>query len=134
MAWMQIAGGANALLMYSYNPVEKMDWRDPFEKKWKEICECAGEIAAVEDVILSVDEAPVPKDVPAGLSVRTWRKSGQAYLLVCNAAGKNLKTRLHLSEGFSGKMRTVFGGGVEREGDRLSVDFTSEGYAFLAFE
>ena len=134
MAWMQIAGGANALLMYSYNPVEKMDWRDPFEKKWAEICECANEIAAASDIILSVEKAPELKGIPSGLSVRTWRKDGKVHLLVCNTSGKSLKGNLPLSDEFSGKMRTVFGGGAIREGDSLLLDFPLEGYAFLAFD
>ena len=41
---------------------------------------------------------------------------------------------LVLGGGEFGKMRTVFGGGVKRDGDSLSVDFAPEGYAFLAFE
>ena len=134
MAWFQIASGANALFMYSYNPLMKMDWRDPFEKKWAEVCECANEIAAVSDIILSVEKTPELKDVLAGLSVRAWRKDGKVHLLVCNASGKSLKRKLPLSAEFSGKMRTVFGGGAVREGDSLSLDFPLEGYAFLTFE
>ncbi|MBQ3097217.1 MAG: hypothetical protein IJC66_03590 [Kiritimatiellae bacterium] len=134
MTWFQIASGANALFMYSYNPLVKMDWRDPFEKKWAEVCECVGEVAAVSDVILSVEKAPVLKNVPSGLSVRTWRKDGNVHLLVCNASGKSLKRKLPLSVEFSGKMRTVFGGGAVREGDSLSLDFPLEGYAFLTFD
>jgi hypothetical protein len=134
MAWFQIASGANALFMYSYNPLMKMDWRDPFEKKWAEVCECAGEIAAVSDIILSVEKAPELKVVPAGLSVRTWRKDGKVHLLVCNASGKSLKRKLPLSAEFSGKMHTIFGGGAVREGDSLLLDFPLEGYAFLTFD
>ena len=133
MAWMQIAGGANALLMYSYNPVEKMDWRDPFEKKWKEICECAGEIAAVKDVILSVERAPVTGTVPASLAVRTWRFGGKTYLLVCNATGKKLKANLPPGEIKAKALNTIYGSGVSLDGKGgLSVDFAPEGYAFLS--
>jgi hypothetical protein len=134
MSWLQIAGGANALLMYSYNPVMKMDWRDPFEKKWAEICECAGEIAAVSDIILSAEKPPATGPVPGTLSVRAWRTGEKVHLLVCNATAKKLKTSFPLGGGDFGEMRTVFGGGVKREEDRLSVDFAPEGYAFLAFE
>ena len=133
MAWMQIAGGANALLMYSYNPVEKMDWRDPFEKKWKEICECAGEIDAVKDIILSVEQPPVLGAVPGKLSARTWRFNGKIYLLVCNATGKKLKTTLSLGEIKAKFLNTIYGGGVSLDGKGgLSVDFAPEGYAFVS--
>ena len=134
MSWLQIAGGANALLMYSYNPLVKMDWRDPFEKKWAEVCECAGEIAAVTDAILSVETPPVLGKIPGTLSVRAWRTGKTVHLLVCNATAKSLKTSFSLGDAKLGKMRTVFGGGVKRDGDSLSADFTPEGYAFLAFE
>ena len=134
MSWLQIAGGANALLMYSYNPLMKMDWRDPFEKKWAEVCECAGEIAAVTDAILSVETPPELGKIPETLSVRAWRTGKTVHLLVCNATAKALKTSFGLGGGEFGRMRTVFGGGAKRDGDRLSVDFAPEGYAFLAFE
>lgn len=134
MAWLQIAGGSNALLMYSYNPLEKMSWRDPFEKKWAEVCECAGEVASVSDILLSVEEPPAIGEVPRSLSVRTWRTGGNVHMLVCNATGKKLKTAVPLGAAKLGAMRTVHGGGVSMAGDdSLAVDFPPEGYAFLSF-
>ena len=110
-----------------------MDWRDPFEKKWKEICECAGEIAAVKDVILSVEQAPVLESVPGKLSVRTWRFNGKIYLLVCNASGRKLKSTLPLGGIKAKALDTIYGGGVSLDGKGgLSVDFPLEGYAFLS--
>ena len=91
-------------------------------------------MASASDIILSAEKAPVLKDVPVGLSVRTWRKDGKVHLLVCNASGKSLKRKLPLSAEFSGKMHTIFGGGAVREGDSLLLDFPLEGYAFLAFD
>ena len=135
MAWFQIAGGANALLMYSYNPIVKMSWRDPFEVKWKEVCECAGEIASVSDILLSVEPPPVIGKVPSSLSVRTWRTGDAAHLLVCNVTGKRLRERIPLGAAKIGDMRVVHGGGVSMaEGNVLAVDFTPEGYAFLSFK
>ena len=135
MAWFQIAGGANALLMYSYNPLEKMSWRDPFEVKWKEVCECAGEIASVSDILLSVEPPPVIGKVPKSLSVRTWRTGDTAYLLACNTTGKRLKSRIPLGAEQFGDMCTVHGGGVSMaEGNALAVEFPPEGYAFLSFK
>ena len=135
MAWFQIAGGANALLMYSYNPLEKMSWRDSFEKKWAEVCECAGEIASVSDILLSVEEPPEIGDVPPSLAVRTWRTGGKAHVLLCNATGKSLKTSVPLGAAKLGAMRIVHGGGVSMAGDgSLAVDFPPEGYAFVSFE
>ena len=135
MAWFQIAGGANALLMYSYNPIVKMSWRDPFEVKWKEVCECAGEIASVSDILLSVEPPPVIGSVPRSLSVRTWRTGDTAHLLLCNVTGKRLKTSVPLGAAKFGDMRIVHGGGVSRtEGNVLTVDFPPEGYAFLSFK
>lgn len=125
--------GANALLMYSYNPVEKMDWRNSFDRKWKDICECADEIAKVSDIILSVGTPPVLGSVPKTLSVRVWRIGKRVHLLVCNATGKKLNTSFSLGEIKASDMHTIFGGGVRRNGDTVTVDFAPEGYAFLGF-
>ena len=135
MAWLEIAGGANALFMYSYSPLEKMDWRDPFEKRWKEVCECAAEVAKMSPVLLSVDDPPALGNVPGTLSVRTWRTGATVHLLVCNASGKPLETKLHLGAGKFENMRTVLGGGASMaEKNVLSLDFAAEGYAFLSFD
>jgi hypothetical protein len=134
MAWLQIVNGANALFMYSYNPLVKMDWRDSFEKKWAEVCECAGEIAKISDILLSLEKAPEVTNVPKGLAVRTWSKDCKKYLLVCNKTGIKLKTKMPLPHEFSGTMSCMFGNGVTRDGNVLAIDFAIEGYAFLSFE
>ncbi|MBO5940002.1 MAG: hypothetical protein J6R18_02255 [Kiritimatiellae bacterium] len=133
MTWMQIACGANAIFMYSYNPLQKMDWRDPFEKKWAEVCECANEIAAVTDILLSVEKAPEVKELPAGIAARTWSRNGKVYLLLCNATAKSKTASLSLPDGFGGEMTAMFGGGVSKKGNTLTIDFSPDGYAFLSF-
>ena len=135
MAWLEIAGGANAIFMYSYSPLEKMDWRDPFEKRWKDVCECASEIAKMSPVLLSVDDPPHIKNVSDQLSVRTWRTGATVHVLVCNASGKTLKTNLTLGEGRYENMRIVLGGGASMlKKNTLALDFAPEGYAFLSFD
>lgn len=135
MAWLEIAGGANALFMYSYSPLEKMDWRDPFERRWRDVCECAAEIKKMSYVLLSDGDAPVIPAPPAGLAVRAWRTGAQKHVLVCNASGKSLKAELSLGDGKFDDMRTELGGGASRgKGNMLSVSFGPEGYAMLLFD
>jgi hypothetical protein len=132
MAWLEIAGGANALFMYSYSPLEKMSWRDSFDKRWKEVCECAAEVGKMSPVLLSVDDPPKLENVPPTLSARSWRTGAAVHILVCNASGQALKTKLPLGEGKYENMRTMLGGGVTiDENKTLMIDFAPEGYAFL---
>ena len=134
-AWLQIADGANAVFMHSYAPLDKMNQSGFGEKHWREICECAAEIAEVSDIMLSIGNAPRFENIPDSLSVRTWRTGAKIHVLVCNASGKALKAKLPLGNDRFENMRTVFGGGVKMEtGNILSVEFEPEGYAFISFD
>ena len=133
MNWQMIANGANALFVYSFSPLEKMSWRDPFEKRWVDVKASVAEIAAVTDVILSVEKAPQIKDAPETLAVRTWRKDGRTYALVVNASGKPQKATLAADR----RIRTaqaLFGAGVTAGGGCLTVDFHPEGYSLVKID
>lgn len=136
MAWIEIAGGANAIFLRSCTSPETADCCDLSEKRWREVCECAAEIAKVSDVILSADDgAPRFENIPEALAVRTWRTGATVHVLVCNASGKALKAKLPLGGDKYENMRTVFGGGVKMEpGNTLAIEFEPEGYAFLSFD
>lgn len=131
MNWQMIANGANALFLYSFSPIEKMSWRDPFERRWADVKASVAEIAAMTDVILSVEQSPAFADVPETLAARTWRKGGKTYALVVNASGKPLKATL--AGAFVGAgAKTLYGGGAVCANGSVSLDFPIEGYVFLA--
>ena len=130
MNWQMVANGANALLLYSFSPIEKMSWRDSFERRWSEVKSSVSEIAAVTDVILSVEKAPQLKPVPETLAVRTWRRNGKTYVLAVNASGTPLAAKLE-GEFVPDTAKTLFGGGAVCSAGFIAIDFSPTGYVFL---
>lgn len=133
MNWQMVAHGANALFLYSFSPLERMSWRNPFEKRWADVKASVSEIAEMTDVILSVEKAPQFKAVPETLAARTWRKDGITYALVVNASGSPLKDTLAADR----RIRTaqvLYGAGVSADNGCLTIDFPREGYSLVRID
>ena len=97
-SFQEIALGANGLICYSYNDLERRRMvvdKTEADRCWGLMKQAAGEIAAKIPVILSVEPAPKASDVPVALVTRTWRKDGEVWLLACNT----------LDEPFVGEVR-----------------------------
>jgi len=89
MAWQCIAAGANGLVFYSFFDLYKMNGRDPFEKRWAEVCAMAGEIKRYIPVILSDGPAPaLTCEGPASVETRVWRFGPDLYLLAVNSGAE----------------------------------------------
>ena len=96
MAWQCIVGGANGLIFYSWFDLWRADKtleeggralvRDPFEERWKDVCQMAGEIESMFPVLLSTDAPPKVQavDAPEAIAWRTFTKGSDAYLAAVN--------------------------------------------------
>ena len=125
MAWQCIAAGANGLVFYSFFDLVKMEGRDPFERRWADVCAMAEEIKRHIPVLLSVEPAPlVTHDGPASIETRVWRKGGEVFLLAVNGATETVDAVLSVQGGFTA-MRTEFGDApTVTEGGKLAVRLT----------
>ena len=98
MFWMQIAGGANGLIAYSWFDLRRMDKttaeggaayvREPFDQRWAEVKAVAAEVARYIPVHLAVDpaiEAKVTdKQATKETMVRLWGHEGKTWMLIVN--------------------------------------------------
>ena len=123
MCWQCIANGANGLVLYSYFDLEKRPNGDDFDTRWAECCRVGAEIRAQFPVLLSTEGAgrrivsgldcAQPDDGWNGprspVSVRTWVKDGDAYILVVNGYEKARHVRVKLSDGGYSAAAEVFG-------------------------
>ena len=92
MSWQCVAAGANGLVFYSFFDLFKMKDRDPFEKRWAEVCAVAEEIRRFIPVILSVEPAPaVTCEGPSSVETRVWRSGADVYLLAVNGAAEPVR-------------------------------------------
>ena len=95
MAWQCIAAGANGLVFYSYFDLYKMNERDPFEKRWKDVCSMASEIKRFIPVMLSVDPVKNFSWVkPAQVQGRVWSYKGETYILAVNGGSEPAEARI----------------------------------------
>ena len=88
MIWQCIAEGANGIILYAYHPLKKMDKKEPFAKKWAEICRVGREVRRKTRLLLSDDATAEVKVVEAtpDVSVRAWRMDGALFALAVNAS------------------------------------------------
>lgn len=109
MAWQCVAAGANGLVFYSFFDLYKMKERDPFEKRWAEVCAMGAEIRRYIPVLLSVEPAPgVTVEGPASVATRVWRVGSEVYLLAVNAAPEPAAARVAV-EGGTSRVQAEFG-------------------------
>ena len=125
MSWQSIAGGANGLIYYAFQHLAEPhdDPNDAFEPAWARTRSMAAEVAKYEQMMLSVEPAPQPTDVPAELAVRTWRFEGSVYAILVNCTAKPQKTSIRFTERLGKIVSHDFGPRPTLEGDRLTVDF-----------
>lgn len=122
MTWQCIAAGANGLVYYSFFDLHKMNWRDPFDNRWRDMCAVATEVKEYIPVILSVEPTPqVTVNNPTAIETRLWRTGNKVYLLAVNGSTYNVDANLQLSEKFT-KSTVAFGPpAVLTNGDSLKV-------------
>lgn len=117
MAWQCVAAGANGLVFYSFFDLFKMQDRDPFEKRWAEVCALGEELKRFIPVMLSVEPAPaVTCEGPDSVETRVWRLGGEVYLLAVNGGSEPVVATVTLSGGFS-RMTAEFGHVPESKGN-----------------
>ena len=116
MSWQCVAAGANGLVYYSYFDLFKMQARDPFEKRWADVCAMAEEVKRYIPVILSVEPAPaVTCDGPASVETRVWRSGPEVYLLVVNGSAEPVTATVAVAGGCT-SVRAEFGTAPEHKG------------------
>ena len=117
MSWQCVAAGANGLIFYSFFDLFKMKERDPFEKRWAEVCAVAEEIKRYIPVILSAEPAPsVTCEGPASVETRVWRSGGDVYLLAVNGADEPVTATVAVAGGFK-RVTAEFGQVPANAGD-----------------
>jgi hypothetical protein len=124
MAWQCVAAGANGLVFYSFFDLYKMVERDPFDKRWSEVCKMAGEIKRYIPVILSAERAPsVTCEGAAAVETRVWRRGKAVYLLAVNGGDEPVKTVVSVAGGFA-SVHAEFGCTPEKSEDgKLAFTF-----------
>ena len=136
MCWQCIANGANGLVLYSYFDLEKRPDGDDFDKRWAECCRVGAEIRAQFPVLLSSEgvgrrivsnldyEQPDEdwKGPTKPVSVRTWVKDGDTYILVVNGYEKTRRVRVGLSDGGYSAAASVFGPKPRLGRDAVELD------------
>ena len=117
MAWQCVAAGANGLVFYSFFDLFKMKDRDPFEKRWADVCAMAEEVKRLIPVLLSAEPAPsVTCEGSASVETRVWRSGSDVYLLAVNGTSEAVTATVVVAGGFK-SVRAEFGNVPERKGD-----------------
>ncbi|MDD2597900.1 MAG: hypothetical protein PHO37_01565 [Kiritimatiellae bacterium] len=118
MAWQCIAAGANGLVFYSFFDLHKMNERDPFDKRWADVCAMAAEIKGLIPVLLSVEPTPViVVDAPDAVETRLWKHAGALYLLVVNGSEERVTAEIKV-EGAYKSVESQFGPQPVSKGDQ----------------
>lgn len=84
-AWQAIAAGANGLLWFAYDTEKYCDRHEEggFAEQWLHVKVAAQEVLAHQEVLLSDPGERVTSETPE-LSVRTWNRRGETWLLAVN--------------------------------------------------
>ena len=132
MSWQSIAGGANGLVYYAYFLLERMDHKDPFERRWRECCTVAREIRDLFPLLLA-DPADFGfcSPVPERLGWRAWSHEGGTWVLFVNASRERMTARLSPTKPV-GEVSPVFGNGeVALDGGCIDVDLPPIGVSIV---
>jgi hypothetical protein len=124
MAWQCVAAGANGLVFYSFFDLFKMKDRDPFEKRWAEVCKMAEEIKRFIPVLLSAEPAPaVTCEGAPMVETRVCKKDGEVYLLAVNGGSEPASATVTVAGGCAAA-RAEFGSApAVKEGGKLAFTF-----------
>jgi hypothetical protein len=121
MAWQCVAAGANGLVFYSFFDLFKMNDRDPFEKRWADVCAMAEEVKRYSPVLLSAEPAPsVTCGGSPSVETRAWRVGDSVYVLAVNGASEAATVTVTVGEGF-GSLKAEFGSPPDRGGGSTLV-------------
>ena len=133
MNWQHIAHGANGLVAYCFHSLFRDCPASDREMFWGRICRANEPVKRMVPVLLSVDPAPAVSGAPALMPTRVWRKDGEVYVLVVNAAAEKLSAALALSEGAWRVAGVEVGSAVraEAQGRVLNVELAPAGYAMI---
>ncbi len=99
MFWQAVACGANGLIGYSHFDIRRMDWKNPKDKVWADVCEAAEEIRAYAPVILSGDAPPTVTTDNPSVRVRAWRDGKTVHVLAVNTKDVPAKATVKLEGG-----------------------------------
>lgn len=133
MCWMNIAGGANGLILYSWFDLWKMDKTieqggqalvaEPFEERWASLKQLGEEISGCFPILLG-DETPLAVTAdsssdPAVVS-RLFGAGGATWLLLVNTAEEPKEAVYTIPAG--AKLRqTKLGSAAEQDGNRIRI-------------
>ena len=134
MAWMNIAGGANGLIFYSWFDLWKMDKtveeggtalvREPFEQRWAELKKLGEEIADCFPILLG-DEPTlnVTKSDESDDEVvsRLFGANGSTWLLIVNTNDKETKTAVYEIPGAATLGQTKLGSPAAQDGNNIRI-------------
>ncbi len=139
MSWQCIANGANGLVLYSFFDLQKPTVNVPFEVRWAECCRVAEEIRRFFPVFLSDEKADTPpvqglcdaETVGETVSVRSWWKDGEAWVLIVNGGDKPVTASVKLNGAFE-KASAAFGtAGALKGTDTLTVSLAPLQQSFM---
>ena len=149
MTWMNIAGGANGIVGYSYYDLLRFDGKDKteaekkatFECLWKWVCQIAGEVKKHEAVLLSIEKpawepgtlAPIPKkDGVPYVATRLYTYQGDCWLIVVNTQKDAQSVQFQIPVGVRVKNAAEWPG-VEctQDGTTLTIQLNALTPAFL---
>ena len=149
MTWMNIAGGANGIVGYSYYDLLRFDGKDKteaekkatFERLWKWVCQIAAEVKKHEAVLLSIEKpawepeplAPIPeKDGVPCVATRLYAYQGDCWLIVVNTQKDAQSVQFQLPAGVRAKNADEWPG-VEctQDGTTLTIQLNALTPAFL---
>ena len=97
MTWQAIAEGAKGIVFYCFHGMFKFADEATRAKLWGDVVDVTRDVKRFENVLLSVEPAPMPVGAPPSLSVRTWRLGDEVYLLAVNTKREPLSAEIGLS-------------------------------------
>lgn len=126
MAWQCIAAGANGLVFYSWFDLWKMDGKDPFDERWRDVSAMASEISSFIPVILSDAASSRPKtpELPRGVAWRTWSFEANGYLLAVNSGDEYARARFDFARDLVSVECVMGETAAEIRGHELTLTFS----------
>ena len=133
MGWQSIAGGANGLIFYAYQHLSEPhdDPADAFEPAWARTKAMAEEFKKYIDVFLSIDAAPKAESSNGDVAVRTWRHTGDTYLLAVNCTTNAQTAVITLSEPVGKVVSADFAPVPKVDGNRVNLALEPISYLML---
>jgi len=122
MTWQQVAAGANGIFFYSYGQMchHSKGESELIEYFDETTVPVARELKDAQE-ILQAEPGPAVAAKPPRTRVRTWRKGGAVYALVCNTHPERRTGEVAIAGDWA-RCEPVFGSGVCLRGGRLSLD------------